>query len=130
MHKSAVLAFKFLLTSLFSKALARRRRSEQEPALPGNLNVPSDMPTEHTNMIREKYTEYLKEKEQQKESQQLPEQKQDYFRPPEGMSPMKLGLKRDQTESTVELTEQVVAQLGITTSPSSLKTWLFILMGI
>ena len=80
-------------------------------------------------MIREKYTEFLKEKEQQKESQQQSEQKQDYFRPPEAISPMKLGIKRDEMESAVELTEQVVSQLGITTA-SSLETWLFNLVRI
>lgn len=77
----------------------------------GNLNIPSDMPTEHTNMIREKYDEFLKDREERKESQRQQEQKQEYPRPPKGISPKDLGLKRDKKLSKVELTDQVRSEL-------------------
>ena len=67
------------------------------------------MPTEHTAMIHEKYDEYLKQRGQKEESavqeQQL--QEKSYPRPPDGISPRQLGLKRDAELSKTELTRQV-----------------------
>ena len=96
------------------QVLARRRKTTShgdDPALSVSpkLNVPSEMPTEHTAMIHEKYDEYLKQRGQKEESavqeQQL--QEKSYPRPPDGISPRQLGLKRDAELSKTELTRQV-----------------------
>ena len=111
-----------VILPIISQASGRRKsarakdKEEKElkdnvAAASSNLNVPSDMPTEHTAMIHEKYNEFLKQKRQEKEKQQQQQQKdsqkQDYPKPPEGMSPRQLGLKRDGKLSKVELTSQV-----------------------
>lgn len=70
------------------------------------------MPTEHAAMIHQKYAEHLKEnklkkKKQREASKNEANQKQEYPRPPDGISPIKLGLKRISAQSVVKLTQQV-----------------------
>ena len=54
--------------------------------LNGDLNIPSDMPTEHRAMIQEKYAEFMKQRgDEKKKKQQQEKQTQDYPKPPEGI---------------------------------------------
>lgn len=81
------------------------------------------MPTEHAAMIHEKYAEYLhqsklKKKRQREESKRKENQKQEYPRPPEGISPMKLGLQRISEQSTVALTQQVLPEFCLSLNRS------------
>ena len=67
------------------------------------------MPIEHRDLVFEKYAEYLKQnagKTGQKGGASK-QQKQEYTKPPEGISPMKLGLHRIDSDSSVGLTKQV-----------------------
>lgn len=80
-----------------------------------NLNIPSDMPTEHAALIHQKYAEHLhqnklKKKKQREASKSETNQKQEYPRPPDGISPLKLGLKRISAQSAVQLTQQVLLE--------------------
>jgi len=76
------------------------------------LNVPTDMPTEHQAMIKEKYDEFMKQRQQEKKKKKEQE-KQDYPKPPEGMSPRKEGMVRDDAAAKVELTRQVAIPGGM-----------------
>jgi hypothetical protein len=63
-------------------------------------------------MIHQKYAEHLnqsklKKKKQREASKNEKNQKQEYPRPPDGISPMKLGLQRISAQSAVKLTQQV-----------------------
>lgn len=72
------------------------------------LNIPSDMPTEHTAMIYKKYAEYQNEKQAKSKAREEAElMKDDYPQPEGGISPRKIGLKREEWRSTVALTKQV-----------------------
>lgn len=100
-----------MASSHFSiQALAKKRATrakDKDSAAPSSLNVPSDMPTEHTSLIHEKYNVYLKQKRQEEGKAEEQQQKQEYPKPPEGRSPRKLGIKRDSEQSKVALTVQV-----------------------
>ena len=67
------------------------------------------MPIEHRDLVFEKYAEYVKQNAGKKGQQKgtSKQQKQEYTKPPEGISPMKLGLHRIDSDSSVGLTRQV-----------------------
>ena len=103
----------FLLLSLLIAVVLRSKdavaQGEKKPqvvdALNG-LNIPTDMPTEHSAMIKEKYDEFMnsRQKEKKKEKEK---QKQDYPKPPEGLSPRKLAMFRDEKVAVVDITKEV-----------------------
>jgi formylglycine-generating enzyme required for sulfatase activity len=64
------------------------------------------MPTEHQAMIKEKYDEFMKNRQKEKKKEQE-KNKQEYPKPPEGKSPKKLGMVRDDSATRVDLTRQV-----------------------
>ena len=80
-----------------------------DPAESKQLSIPSDMPTEHTAMIYRKYAEYQNEKQAKKSKarEEAELMKDDYPQPESGISPRKIGLKREEWLSTVALTKQV-----------------------
>ena len=91
---------------------ASKMRSDSEISDPHGskkLNIPSDMPTEHTAMIYRKYAEYQNEKQAKKSkaSEEAELMKDDYPQPESGISPRKIGLKREEWRSKVDLTKQV-----------------------
>jgi hypothetical protein len=73
------------------------------------LNIPSDMPSEHTATIYKKYAEYRSEKQAKKNSARAEAEhaKDDYPQPESGISPKQIGLKREEWRSIVPLTNQV-----------------------
>jgi hypothetical protein len=67
-------------------------------------------------MIQEQYEKFMQQNREKKEKErQIEEEKrkaaENYPRPPEGMSPMKLGMSRNPANSTVPLTKHVSKRL-------------------
>jgi formylglycine-generating enzyme required for sulfatase activity len=73
--------------------------------------LPSDMPTEHQELVKEQYNTFLKTRAKEKAATEEAK-KQSYQKPPEGKSPKKLGMKRDDGASLKPLTSQVEIQGG------------------
>lgn len=80
-------------------------------------NVPSSMPTENRAYVDEQYQKFMAERRKQKEAEAKKREeemkKNAPPKPPPGISPKKLGLVRDATSSTVELTQQVIVPAGV-----------------
>jgi DNA replication initiation complex subunit (GINS family) len=74
------------------------------------------MPAEHREMIQKQYVEFMQQNKEKKERQrreqeeqqrQQQQQQESYPKPPEGISPKALGMKRDPATATVPLTKHV-----------------------
>jgi hypothetical protein len=70
------------------------------------LNTPSSLPTEHQELLNDKYSEFMDQRKKEKE-EQYRKQQAAMPQPKKGISPKKLGLTRNPDVSTVSLTEQV-----------------------
>ena len=88
---------------------ANSEKKGPDHRLSEELNIPSNMPAEHTATIYKKYAEYRSEKQAKKNSAraEAEQAKDDYPQPESGISPKQIGLKREEWRSIVPLTNQV-----------------------